>query len=174
MSKILMLALAPMRKNKGQTVSLFVFALITALLLNIGLVLLFGIGSFFDERAEANNAPHFLSLLYSGTDSETQGRRFIENDPRVAQYEETEAVGGFGEYAINGVNVMNGILFSRVDATQKMDAPSFIGEHLPLTGDRIYIPYHIFTAADLRSATAFRCSYPGPSSILRSRALRRQ
>jgi hypothetical protein len=68
-----MLALAPIRKNKGQSVSLFAFALITVMILNIGLALYFGIGSYFDERAEANHSAHFTGIYYAGYDSIGQG-----------------------------------------------------------------------------------------------------
>jgi putative ABC transport system permease protein len=139
-----MLALAPIRKNKGQTAGLFAFASITVMLLSIGITLFFGIDRFFDERAEANYAPHFAALYYSGADAIGQGQKFMEHDARVVEIEKTYAVGGLGEYLANGVKAMNGIMVSRVDGTQKMDAPSFIGEYLPLTGDRVYIPYYTY------------------------------
>ena len=144
MRKILMLVFAPIRKNKGQTINLLVFALLTAMLLNIGLVLLFGIDSFFDERAEASHAPHFYSIYYAGSDSATEGQRFMERDSRIAEVQNIQTIGGFGEFTIDDAKVMMFLILSRVSETQKMDRPAMIGPCLPLTGNRIYVPYDVF------------------------------
>ena len=45
MRNIWMLTAANLRKNKGQTVSLLLFVLIAAMLMNIGLTIFFGIGA---------------------------------------------------------------------------------------------------------------------------------
>jgi len=56
------LIIANLRKATGQAVSLLAFALISALLLNLGLLLMIGFGDFFDQRSEALHAPHYALL----------------------------------------------------------------------------------------------------------------
>lgn len=156
-----MLALAPMRKNKGQSISLFVFALITVMILNIGLALYFGIGAFFDERAEANHSAHFSGIYYSGFDSVEQGQSFMENDARVAEMERINAIGGMGEYLSHDVNTTGFLMLSHYDRAQKIDAPSFIGEHLPLDTDGIYIPNTLFLTGGYEIGDAFKLFLSG-------------
>lgn len=165
MNKILKLALAPIRKNKGQTVSLLVFSLITAMFLNIGLMLYFGISGFYDERAEANHSAHFSGIYFSGCDSIEQGQKFMEKDPRVAETEKVSAVGGYGEYSINEANISTFILLTRYEEKQKIDAPSFVGEHLPLTGNRIYIPYNTLLNGGLNIGDSLNITFSGVEFI---------
>lgn len=161
MKTILMLALAPIRKNKGQSINLFVFALITVMILNIGLALYFGIGTFFDERAEANHSAHFSGIYYSGFDSVEQGQSFIANDARVAEMERIHAIGGMGEYSLGDENTTGFLALSHYDIAQRIDAPSFIGEYLPLDGDRIYIPNTLFITGDYEIGDNFKLFFSG-------------
>lgn len=156
-----MLALAPIRKNKGQSISLFVFALITVMILNIGLALYFGIGAFFDERAEANHSAHFSGIYYSGFDSIEQGQRFMENDARVDEMERIHAIGGLGEYISGDVNTTGFLVLSHYDTTQRMDAPSFIGEYLPLDNNGIYIPNSLFITGGYKIGDHFNLFLSG-------------
>lgn len=84
MKSIFILAFAPIRKHKGQSISLLVFVLITAMLLNIGLVLYFGISNIYDESARTNHSAHFSSVYYSSSGSIKECQKFLENDLRVS------------------------------------------------------------------------------------------
>ena len=140
MRNIFMLALADLRKNKSQAVSLFIFVLIAAMLLNIGLILFLGMGNFFDERAQANNAAHFWAFYSSPSDSIDEGLRYLKNYPGVTETESLDIVGGSGEVTLSDAKIYPFLLLSPVSTNQKMDAPSMIGSYLPLTGDAIYVP----------------------------------
>ena len=144
MKNIFMLTAANIRKRKSQSVTLLLFVLIAAMMLNTGLVLLFGTGNFFDERAEANNAAHFAAIYHAGTDGIEQGRRFIKNYPGVTETETLNLLGGHGEITMNGVNRTFRSIISRVDKNQKMEPLSLVGNSLPLAGDAIYIPYDLY------------------------------
>jgi len=135
-----MLSFADLRKNKSQAVSLFIFVLIAAMLLNIGLILFFGMGRFFDERAEANNAAHFWAFYSSPSDSIAEGLRYMKNYPGVTETESLDLVGGSGEITLSDAKIYPYLLVSPVMEQQKMDAPSMMGDYLPLTGDAIYVP----------------------------------
>ena len=161
MRKIWMLALAPIRKNKGQAIGLFAFVLITAMLLSIGLALSSGIDSFFDVRAKENNAAHFTGIYISDSHSVSQGQRFMENDSRVAEIEKINAVGGFGEIEMNDTRILMGLLLCRSDHEQKMESPSFIGDHIPLTGNRIYVPYEVMINGKLNISDTFKMFISG-------------
>ena len=143
MKNICMLTSANLRKSKSQTISLLVFVLIAATLLNIGLVLLFGMGNFFEKRAEQNHSAHFTAV-YPSSFSIDEHLRYIESDPRVAEIETQRAIGGFGDYYISETGTMASLYFTACAKSQKMDAPVLMGEHNPLFGDAIYIPSFMF------------------------------
>jgi len=103
MNNILMLTYANLRKNRGQTVSLLVFVLIAAMFLNIGLVLLTGIGSFVDERAKQNNSAHITAIYSSQSSVIEEGQRYMESYPGVIETEQLEVVGGMGSIFMNGL-----------------------------------------------------------------------
>ena len=50
--KIMNLAMANIRKSKSATASLFIFILVAALLLNIGLMVITQINPFFDNKVD--------------------------------------------------------------------------------------------------------------------------
>ena len=61
--KIMNLAMANIRKSKSATVSLFIFILVAALLLNIGLMVITQINTFFDNKVEQLKDPHVTIMM---------------------------------------------------------------------------------------------------------------
>ncbi|MFS0820314.1 ABC transporter permease [Bacillus sp. 1P02SD] len=57
------LALANIRKSKSAHISLFIFILVAALLLNIGLMVITQINPFFDHKVEQLNDPHVTIMM---------------------------------------------------------------------------------------------------------------
>ena len=161
MKNITMLTGANLRKNKGQTVSLLLFVLIAAMLMNIGLTVLLGIGSFFDERAQRVHMAHFTAIYYAGTEPIDEGARFIETYPGVTETETLNTIGGRGHYYVNDQKSTCLIILSPAGTTQKMDAPSLIGRSLPLTGDAIYIPYFMMHSSGYEIGDEFRLNLLG-------------
>lgn len=140
MGKLMMLAAANIRKNKGQTVSLLAFVLIAAVFLQIGLVLYFDYGNAFDERAEELNTPHF-ALIQSKSITTDEQFAWLNNDPRVTKTERFQAVNADAELEMNGGITIGNVSFTRITDEQRMNPPSFIGEYRPLSEGCIYIPY---------------------------------
>lgn len=155
MKNIWMLTTANLRKNKGQAVSLLVFVLFAAMLLNIGLVLYSGVGQYFDERAEQLHAPHFSSIFYQAG-STGKELEFLESYPGINEIEEISVISGMGEYYFDDTQNICYPIFSKVHKNQKMDAPSFVGDTLPLTDDAIYIPYAIMLNGDFETGDNFK------------------
>jgi putative ABC transport system permease protein len=141
MKNIWMLAAANLRKQKGQTVSLLIFVFIAVMLLNIGLVITLRIEIFFHEQAELNHTAHLTSIYKARANSIEEGKQFLENHSDVNEIEMTNAIGGYGNYYLNGMVMQGFLIFSQVDKNQKMDPPTLMVDSLPLTGNAIYIPY---------------------------------
>ena len=160
-----MLSLANVRKSKSQTISLLIFVLIAAMFLNIGLVIFIGVEKFFDERAEANHMAHFTGIYYDDTDGVLQGSRFMENDSRVTEVESISAVGGFGDYVIGDAKSLSVIMVCPYSETQKMDAPSLVGDSLPLSDNAIYIPYFMYLAGGFEIGDEFKLFLQGTELV---------
>ena len=159
MKKIWMLAEANLRKSKSQTASLLAFTLIAALLLNIGLVLYFGVTALFDKRVEENRAAHFTAI-YSDSVPIDNHMRYIENYPGVIETQKQSAIGGFGDYTINDVKNTAYMYFAK-DEKLSMDAPASVGDSRPLEGDAILIPYFMILTGGYKPGDSFRVELSG-------------
>ncbi|MCL2109942.1 MAG: FtsX-like permease family protein, partial [Oscillospiraceae bacterium] len=116
---------------------------------------------FFDERAEANHTAHFTGIYHDGTDGALQGLRFMESYPKVTEIEQTNAVGGFGDYYIDAGKNFAVIMICPYSETQKMDAPSLVGDSLPLTENAIYIPYFMYLIGGFEIGDNFKLFLQG-------------
>jgi len=140
---IWMLAKANLRKNKGQAATLCIMMLIVTMFLNIGIVMFTGMGSFLNQRAEALNAPHFITLLSEFKISDAQ-MQFVQQNPHVTATETQNVVFGPGEFFIgDGTGDFGWFAIARKCESQQMNPPTLIGDALPLTGDAAYIPHFI-------------------------------
>jgi len=156
-----MLSAANIRKNKGQSVSLLIFVLIAAMFLNLGLTIFMGIGSFFDERAESVHMAHYTAIYQAGADAIDKGLQYMASYPSLEETETLRAIGGWGDYYVNDTQGTGFLFLSSASSDQKMDAPSLIGESLPLTDNAIYIPYFIMRSGGYRVGDDFKLNLSG-------------
>ena len=161
MRNIWILSWANIRRNIGHTVSLIIFMIIAASLLNIGSVVLSGVDRLFDKHANANHAAHFTGVYLKGSDTIEQGLKFIKNYPKTTESETIDAVGGMGNYLMNDIEGIGFIILSRIDKNQKMDAPSLVGKYIDLHGDSIYIPYFMLVSGGFKIGDEFTLTLSG-------------
>lgn len=145
MDKIIMLAVANIRKSKSQAVSLLIFVLIAVMFLNIGLVLYIDFGKFFDKRAEELHTPHAI-ILQSADITTDEQMAWLEQYPKVSEIEQQTVISTQGEHFMNGSRSTAAIIFANVASAQIMNPLTLIGESLPLGDNGIYIPYLMKTA----------------------------
>lgn len=146
MTNIWMLAKANLRKSKSQTIGMLLLILLAAMLLNIGLVMYFRMGAFFDQRADELNSPHFMSFrLAEEVDEHAEERRaFIRDFPNVTAYEEQRVLVYVGNIITEGASRYGWIIIAdgtEAQQEQQMNPPLLLGDSLPLTGNAIYLPY---------------------------------
>jgi putative ABC transport system permease protein len=136
----MMLTIANLRKNKGQTASLLLFVIIAAMFLNIGLVIFFGINRFYDERADELNAAH-LAIIDANPNLLDEQLRYLQSVEGVTETEVLPVVGGLGNAYLGGTEGIAYIFFTTVSAEKTMNPCTLVGDFVPLTGNAIYLPY---------------------------------
>jgi len=140
MKNIWMLARANLLKSKSRTVSMILIIVISVMLLNIGLVMNFRMGGFFDERAEELNAPHWVSFQIP---EELVSRRyeFIRDLPYVEDVEYNSFIMASGTASIQDFTLTGFFLIAPYSETQRMNPPPRIGgDTVPAYSD-IFLPY---------------------------------
>ena len=145
MRKIWMLTISNIKKNKSQTISLLLFVLIAATVLNIGMILYFDFGKAFEERAEELHAPH-TTILQSKELTTQEQYTWLEENPLIMELEKQAVIASYGEHSMNGAKASAVILFANISDKQKMNPPLLIGDFLPLDDNGIYVPYLIQAA----------------------------
>ena len=141
MNKIIMLARANIRKTKGHTVSLLLMFFISAMLLNIGMLIFNNFGSFVDRMAdELHTSDIYYLMPYSFYNDRID--EYLKNNDNIEEMEAEEALWGnvkmnFRSDASNGRTIM----LCDMDHPRELSRYKFIGEHLPSEEMSIYLPY---------------------------------
>ncbi|MCL2248172.1 MAG: ABC transporter permease [Oscillospiraceae bacterium] len=157
---IWILTAANIRKAKSQTAGMLLLVIISALLLNVGLVLLFGVGTFFDELAEELNVPQFLAVTLESERNEEEVE-FVRNFQNVTEVETQPVVAGQGDVVFGDDTLFALILVSNISDELNMNRPVMVGEALPLEGDAIYIPHFMFLGRGFSIGDAFEIEFEG-------------
>ena len=160
MNKVFLLAMASIRKSKGQALGMVALMLASVLLLNVGLVMYFGVGDFFDERAEELNTAHFAALKSEFAPSDAQ-IYFMQQYPGVIELETQSIIAGAGGFYSDGAQSFGIILIASGMDDQKMNPPKLIGESAPLVGNAIYVPHPIFLNDNYRVGDDFKLNLLG-------------
>ena len=139
MNKIFMLAKGNIRKAKGQMIILATLFLIAACLLIMGLSVLLGFGTRFDELVEELNASdaHFnMSQFLFTSEVEDLFRQYSTD------FEVHSGLDLFNSEVTWNDDVFNtGIIFYNIEDNRRLSQWKLVGEYLPLTHNSVYVPY---------------------------------
>jgi len=144
MKSIWILAKANLRKSKGQTATLLLLIILAATLLNIGMALFFGIGSFFNQRAQELNIAHFIAIHPENEALHAQQIDFIRDFSGTDEVEMVSILSSFGGFFFAEDQAPGMIIIADASAQQQMNPPTLIGDSLPLVGNAAYIPHWVF------------------------------
>ncbi|MCL2364444.1 MAG: ABC transporter permease [Defluviitaleaceae bacterium] len=143
MKNSILLAKANLQKSKGNAIGLVVVMLFVAMFINIGFVMLFGIGTFFERRAEELNSGHIITHLSEDETFAAAQMQFLTDDDRVKVIEVQSFVAGDGEVMLNNLPNLGYLMFSRVYENQVLNPLTMVGDYLPLTGNAVYVPHYM-------------------------------
>lgn len=140
MRKLFLIARSNMRKAKGQTVAIVVLILLTAMLLNLWLMLSMDYKANFDRYHDKLNAEH-VTLAVDGTDEVQKFlSQTLESDTKVKEYRLDNCMHMVGTFPYNG-GMMNGefIFLNKQTAVTRTVGKAEIVEDGDLTSG-VYLP----------------------------------
>lgn len=153
------LAMANIRKSKSATVSLFIFILVAALLLNMGLMVNTKLNAFFDQKTEQLGDPHVTFQMdqasyhpdYNDYLANYSGIKGIETEDNIDLH---VAKIPFG----NGELTSNFVIFNA--DTKRTIGPLNLIEKLTTTSiNDIYLPYIFKTNGGYKLGDNFSITY---------------
>ncbi|MDR1017143.1 MAG: ABC transporter permease [Lachnospiraceae bacterium] len=140
MSKISMLSFANIRKNKGSMFTLFIFVIISAILLNTGLLLFINFSSNVDKYMDKNKAYHGVAIINNSA-YKAEEYSYMKNYKGVVQSEKTDVLyTGTSQVQFNGAKVLMNITFANRDNATKLNIAKTIEGAITLKDDRVYLP----------------------------------
>ena len=139
MKQILPIIQANLRKGISQAISLLVFALIAALLMNIGLLMMSGYGDFFDQRTEALHAPHYALVEEERLFSQSQ-LDYLKNYPGVTEVEHESVISFQASINYSSGKMPSFFIFLDASKTRAMNDLTLVEGKSPSSNNDICLP----------------------------------
>ena len=157
--KIINLAMANIRKSKSATFSLFIFILVAALLLNIGLMVITQINPFFESKAEQLKDPHAIIMMDYANYHPSYGE-FITKYPGVTESETEEMIRmNMAKFNFGNSELSTNVIIFNAD-TKRSIGPLNLIEKLNTYGSHdIFVPYSFKTNGGYQLGDHFTITY---------------
>lgn len=160
---IINLALANIKKSKSASFSLFVLIFAAALLLNVGITVIFKMGTFYDDKVEELQDPHVSLMMNKANYKEAYGS-FWKNNPEVKAFEmESMILMNSAKFRYGKSDMSSGAALFRVDGRPRFSPPKLIDRLAPAQPDDIYVPYSFKTSGGYKLGDAFTVTYQDKS-----------
>lgn len=138
------LAMANIRKSKSATVSLFIFIVVAALLLNIGLMVITQLSTFFDQKAEQLNDPHVTIVMDQASYHPTY-EDFLANYSGVKETETEEVINISINFNFGNGELTNSVVIFNADANRNIGPLKLIEKLNTSSTNDIFVPYSFKT-----------------------------
>lgn len=139
MGKLWMHARANIRKTKSVSVTLVVMFLISALLLNMGLLVAINYSSFFNSlKEELSPADAYYAIPGAIYSDEVKG--YIDSNHHVKKTQVNDALWLSSRVITGGEEKSHTILFQNMDEKRELSKWKYAGEHLPSGEMSVYVP----------------------------------
>lgn len=134
-----MQAVANIRKTKSTSFTLGLLFLISALLINAGLLVTLNYGNYFDgiKKELKSSDAYFMvpQTLYSD-----EVEQFFATNEHVKDYQINKVMWLDSEVHFNGTDKSQTIVFNNMDEKRQMSKWKFVGKHLDADDMSVYIP----------------------------------
>ncbi|MGX6445822.1 ABC transporter permease [Neobacillus sp. K501] len=156
---ILNLAIANIRKSKSAVTSLFIFILVAALLLSIGLMVLTQISEFYDRKVEQLNDPH-VTMMMSQANYQSAHEEFIADYPGVMKTETEKVITmDIAKFNFGKGELSNSAIIMNADAKRKMGQLKLIEKRSTPSTQTIFVPYSFKTNGGYELGDPFTIIY---------------
>ncbi|MEK4628958.1 hypothetical protein MKZ17_12190 [Solibacillus sp. FSL R7-0682] len=156
--KLMNLAIANIRRSKSATVSLFIFILVAALLLNIGLMVITQINTFFDNKAEQLKDPHAIIMMDYASYHDDIGE-FITNYAGVTEKETEEAIIMNAKYKFGNSDLTSSTVIFNADDHRNIGTLKLVEKLNSTSANDIFIPYIFKTNGGYKLGDNFTITY---------------
>lgn len=158
---IINLAMANIRKSKSATVSLFIFILVAALLLNIGLMVITQLNTFFDQKAEQLKDGHVMVVMDQASYRPSH-EVFLANYSGIKETETEEIIHmNLANYKFGNGELTNSAIIFNADAERTIGPFTLIEQMDASNPNDIYVPYSFKTDGGYTLGDDFTMAYQG-------------
>lgn len=140
MRKILMHVKGNIKKTMGHTISLFIMFLIASLLLNIGLLICFNLGDYFNKTTKELKTPNIYYIMPTSLYSK-EVNDYLYDNANINSLHKENAYWANAEIKYKSEKRNKAFLFKDMDQVREMGQWKFVGKHLPADSMSIYLPY---------------------------------
>lgn len=153
------LAMANIRKSKSAAASLFIFIVVAALLLNIGLMVITQINAFFDRKVEQLNDPH-VTIMMNQASYHSNFREFTANQPGVTETEEEKSINiDMAKFIFGDGELSSSVIIFNADAKRRMGPLKLVEKRKPSSTNEIFVPYSFKTSGGYELGNNFTITY---------------
>ncbi|MBB4822894.1 putative ABC transport system permease protein [Sporosarcina luteola] len=159
--KIMNLAMANIRKSKSTTASLFLFILVAALLLNIGLMVSTQISAFFDHKNDQLKEPQ-VAFVMNQTMYQSAYGEYLNNYPGIKQMEIENILNmDTSKFMFSGGELTIGAVLLNADEARNIGSLQLIQKLNTSSPHDIYVPYSFKTNGGYKLGDPFTLTYQG-------------
>lgn len=143
--KIMNLAMANIKKGKSATVSLFLFILIASLLLNIGMMVITQLNTFFDHKNDQLNDPHVTFVMDQESYQPAYGD-FLANYSGVTESEIEDIIYmNNANFKFGNGELSSSAIFYNADDNRDVGSLKLIEKVNTASAQDIFVPYSFKT-----------------------------
>jgi len=137
--KLLMLALANIRKTKSASITLVVMFIIASSLMNIGLLVVINYGNFFNTLKEELSPTDVYYMMPEALYTD-EVDSYIDENEHIEKVQKNDVLWIGADILSKGKEQPYTILFSNMDEEREVSKWKYVGEHLPAEEMSVYIP----------------------------------
>ena len=137
--KLLMLALANIRKTKSASITLVVMFIIASSLMNIGLLVVINYGNFFNTLKEELLPTDVYYMMPEALYTD-EVDSYIDENEHIEKVQKNDVLWIGADILSKGKEQPYTILFSNMDEEREVSKWKYVGEHLPAEEMSVYIP----------------------------------
>ncbi|QCR34463.1 ABC transporter permease [Lysinibacillus sp. SGAir0095] len=133
------------KKSKSATVSLVIFIMVATLLLNIGLMVITQLNTFFDQKAEQLKDPHVTIVMNQANYNSTH-EEFLANYSGIKETETEEIIHmNLANYKFGNGELTNSAVIYNADAKRKIGSYTLVEKINTSSTNDIFVPYSFKT-----------------------------